>query len=86
MKYRDLGGEILDEKQFTFEPIDADDDVYTFESFKGCVDGGWFIDYDGFGEWATEKEKSNAIVRPSHITGSTIGKPEWATHVVWYNR
>ena len=86
MKYRDLGGEVLDEKQVNFEPVDSDDDIYTFEEFQACVDDHWFIDYDGFGEWATEKKKSNFTVRPSDIAKPGFEKPEWVTHVVWYNR
>jgi len=44
------------------------------------------VDYDGYGYWSTEEEKSNVLVRPSDITARKAVPPEWATHVIWYNK
>jgi hypothetical protein len=54
-------------------------DVYTVEEFEQHVNSGAITDYDGSGYWATEKEDCGLSV------WSTV-KPEWATHVTWYNK
>lgn len=54
-------------------------DVYTVEQFEQHVDSGAITGYDGSGYWATEKEDSGLSVW-------IITKPNWATHVTWYNK
>ena len=49
----------------------------TVEEFQECEDGGGIISGDGVGNWATETEESNV--------SCFSPKPEWATHVCWYN-
>jgi len=77
-------------KELKFKLIDEDDHVMTREEFIGCVECGDFIDYDGFGEFATETEKldlgQDAWLWPSMLDNPKFKWPEWATHVVWYNR
>jgi len=84
------------------KPIPKDSDVFTIEEFIKMVKEGCFIDYDGCGVYATDKEMSNITIYPSDITGRTdrfnekTGKMEIVsikkklnknfTHVVWYNR
>lgn len=67
-------------------PIDEDDDHMTMETFLANVRCGAFIDYDGFGELATATEVSSITVSPSEAKPLDWKPPEWATHVVWYNR
>jgi hypothetical protein len=61
--------------QIQMRPIDEIGTLMTWEEFSEDVDGGMLIDYDGFGELATGDRVSTIKVRP-----------EWATHVLWYNR
>lgn len=54
------------------------------EFVEACLEGD-LIDEDGFGELATETEVSSRTINPSRIVRG-FRKPEWCTHVVWYNR
>lgn len=47
--------------------------------FRDCVRCGAFIPDDGIGFWATATLESNQGVWSTK-------RPEWATHVMWYNR
>ena len=58
-------------------------DRMTKAEFLENVEFGGFIDYDGHGHLATETHESNWIVYPSIADEPW---PEWATHVVWYNK
>lgn len=52
---------------------------------ESCKNGG-FIDYDGYGNYATKTEMFDKIVYPSDVTKKNYKpKPEF-THVVWFNR
>lgn len=57
-------------------------DIMTIDQFyENCKCGG-FIDYDGFGYYATDKEMSNIVVRPHEYK-----QLDWKwTHIVWFNR
>jgi len=62
-------------------------DVMTLREFFEYIQIGGFIDYDGFGKWATQtKLDPHILVYPSGVRNGTIVPPKWATHVVWYNR
>ena len=62
---------------------DSEDDVYTVEEFKACVESGAFIDYDGFGHPVKDSMADpTVVVYPSRV--SEI--PSDATHIVWYNK
>jgi hypothetical protein len=50
-----------------------------------CVKCGGFIDYDGTGNLATVDQMSDEEVRPSMVKKGWKA-PDWATHVVWFNR
>lgn len=69
-----------------FSEIRNDDDLMSLEDFEGSCLGGGFIDYDGYGNLATKDKKSDIEIYPSLIKNNTVKIPEWATHVVWYNR
>lgn len=71
----------------TFEPIDHTDEslcLMTWDEFAQAVQAGGFIDYDGFGELATEDKVSNVVIYPSIV--KDFKRPAWATHVSWYNK
>lgn len=53
-------------------------DLLTVEEFNKHLDKGSIICDDGDGYWATETKKSDESVW-------IVDKPEWATHVIWYN-
>lgn len=55
-------------------------DVMAASEFIAAVNDGFFIPYDGDGYWSTEEGMTEASV----WNGGR--KPEWATHVVWFNR
>lgn len=66
------------------DEIEDDDDIYTVQEFREAVEGGGFIDYDGFGTPAKDGKKAD---HPDHwIRPSLMNIPPDATHVVWYNR
>lgn len=84
----------------TFSGEDADDHM-TIDQFCQYVADGSFNDYDGSGVFATATHYHSAHrVIPSdvytwrenaneyYITRGKllIEKPEWATHVVWFNK
>lgn len=49
----------------------------TAEEFESEIDHGMVCESDGFGYWATDKKVSEiSCFQP---------RPEWATHVCWYN-
>lgn len=74
----------------------------TTKRFVECVKSGGFIDYDGFGYYATKNKMTDKVVYPSHITGKTkvfsykTGKfrivkvkekfDKSFSHIVWFNR
>ena len=58
--------------------------LMTLEDFISNCGYGGFIDYDGFGEYATSTHTSNIRVIPSDIKAGKINRE--FTHVVWFNR
>jgi hypothetical protein len=66
------------------EKLDNIGDLFTFEDFKSNCESGGFIDYDGYGYYATSKKQSNIAIRPSHIMKNKYRSD--FTHVMWYNR
>ena len=75
---------IHDKYDMVFEPemskLDLKSgDLMTVKEFISHRDARVFLPYDGSGNWATATHESNWSVW-------TIEKPEWATHVMWYNK
>jgi hypothetical protein len=66
------------------KPIPEYGDLIPLDEFIEMCEHGTFIDYDGFGNYATETEMSTNVVCPSDITAGIINR-NW-THVVWFNR
>ncbi len=73
-------------KSPVFSPPSSIGDCMTMGDWVECVKSGGFIDYDGYGELANENSVSNIEVSPSDITAFNLTMPDWATHVIWYNR
>jgi hypothetical protein len=72
--------EILREKELglhEFNDLDKEC-LMSAEEFAEHEDSGGITDYDGHGYWATDKKVSKV--------DCFCAKPEWATHVCWYNR
>ena len=66
------------------EDFDDYGDLMTMEDFVETCKSRCFINYDGFGKYATSTKVSNHTIRPSDvITGRLL---HGFTHVVWYNR
>ncbi len=65
-------------------PIDDSGDYMSLDSFKKSVECDALTDDDGYGELATETEVSSVNILPSDL--GTMKLPDWATHVVWYNK
>ena len=66
------------------EPIPDFGDHMKIEDFIKAVEAGMFIDYDGFGTYATEDYNTDLIVKPSEVIMGTLNKK--FTHVVWFNK
>ena len=66
------------------EPIPDYGDHMTMAEFLIRVEAGAFIDYDGFGHYATKTKMSDQVIKPSDV-----GTPRFRrgySHVVWFNR
>ena len=65
-------------------PIDYIGHLMSVEDWIDCVDGGAFIDYDGYGHPSDGKTIDGSInVHPSEgLTKVPFG----TTHIMWYNR
>jgi hypothetical protein len=71
----------------TWKPIgDALGTYMPWDQFQQYCLTGLFVDYDGWGFYATESECSDVEVCPSDVVTTDFVKPSWATHVVWSNR
>lgn len=69
------------------EPHPTWGDVMPIDEWMDCVRSGGFIDYDGYGNFATEtKYLPCHNVYPSMVKKPGFIFPAWATHIVWYNR
>lgn len=60
--------------EIKYQELTANSDVMLLDEYFGAVDGGLFINYDGFGYLATNYEESNLRVFPSESKNRTIGK------------
>lgn len=60
-------------------------DHMTWDAFKEAVDDGFFMDDDGHGILASATKASATRINPSDVD-DLYEKPDWATHVVWFNK
>jgi hypothetical protein len=68
----------------------------TIADWLDCCARSAFIDYDGHGRWATAtqmqkdqpwgRHEMRTEIKPSDTKQPGFAPPEWATHVVWFNR
>jgi hypothetical protein len=65
---------------FDLKPLPDYGDLIPVDDWLASAKGGAFIPYDGDGHWATAKGMDDR----SDVWGSK--PPEWATHVMWFNR
>lgn len=59
-------------------------DHMTIDEWLHAVEQGYFIDYDGYGFYATEDGMSDVLIRPSDVQYKNL--QEGWTHIVWLNR
>jgi len=59
----------------------------TWEDFVAGCRGNTLRDSDGYGELATaDHHVSDLRIVPSGTFGARYVRPDWATHVCWYNK
>ena len=62
-------------------------DLMTVANFLVGVECGGFIDYDGHGNWSNgTKCLASHTVYPSAVKEGITKVPQWATHIMWFNR
>ena len=66
------------------EKVEEGDDVMSIEEFIANVEGGGFIDYDGFGRYVRDGIEYNVEIYPSDVKHNAVRK-DFDT-IVWYNR
>jgi len=77
---REVLNKILD-----LTPIPEYGNLFTLEDFKSLVTNGLITDYDGAGHFATENEMIRGRTPlPASLLIAEV--PEWATHIVWFNK
>ncbi len=74
----------IEEARLKMSTIPDYGDLITIEEFIATVEVGGFIDYDGFGKYATETQMSNKEIILSDVKRDKIDKS--FSHVVWFNR
>ena len=87
---------LVDDVEFRPASDDAPEDCrMTWEDFVGACQSGGFTNDDGCGELATvncdpdgrvQVYVSSVRVYPGDALDKRYERPEWATHVVWYNK
>jgi len=79
-----LGRVIRRDKTPKLEPHNGIGDIFPIEKFKSMCEYGGFMNSDGYGEYATESQRSDIEIHPSDFKHKTIRTD--FTHVVWYNK
>jgi len=74
-----------EEKEITFRSIPEWGDCMTIEEWESNCRTRSFIDSDGSGYFAKNEKRSNVTASPSSVTRGD-SPPDWATHVVWFNK
>jgi len=74
-------GEPLPTADYSYELADYGD-LMTVAEFRGTVECGGFIDYDGYGSPVKDGKQAGVSIYPSlqHLI------PTDATHIMWFNR
>lgn len=66
------------------DPLPTYGDHMTLKKFISCVKSGGFINYDGFGQYASKTQISDITILPSDIHADAYRKD--FSHIVWFNR
>lgn len=66
------------------DPVTEDDEHMTRAEFLAATECNALTDYDGYGHLATATTVSRIVIEASQA--HFYRWPEWATHVVWYNK
>lgn len=74
----------MKEENIKMEKLPNYGEHMTVRKFISYVKSGCFIDYDGYGNYATKSQMSNISVYPSEIERGEVNKN--FTHIVWFNR
>lgn len=64
-----------------FKNVDFEGDLFTIEEWNNHVRNGLFVPDDGSGFWA---DATRHVDIGDPFDSST--KPDWATHVMWFNK
>lgn len=75
---------LLDESDFNLHDIPDYGDKISLEDFILCCKSGAFINYDGFGCYATETQESDIEIYPSDVVANEYRKD--FPFIIWYNR
>jgi len=67
-----------------FDELPTNGDVMSLNDFIEAVKNGWFIDYDGFGNYVRDGKETNIMVFPSDVEHKSLRK-DFDT-IIWYNR
>lgn len=69
-----------------FKPFDELDKKckMSIGEFRGGVTYNCYNEHDGHGYYANMNEKSNVLIDFNDILNGK--QPDWATHVIWYNK
>jgi hypothetical protein len=66
------------------KPIPRYGHIFTMEDFLDCVNCGGFIDYDGFGYYATKNVCIEKPIYPSDVKAGDFDAS--FSHIIWFNR
>lgn len=87
--YKQLNQLVFEAKKKTeveWEDIPDYGDHMTLTEWKSCVKSGGFIDYDGFGNYASNNQMSNITLSPSDYHNKRMVRNSNFTHIVWFNK
>jgi hypothetical protein len=72
----------VEEQIVVFKKIPNYGDLFEIEDFLEQVKNNCFKPYDGEGNYATKNKISNIPFDFNH----DLDHPDWATHIVWFNK
>ena len=78
---------LVDVKFRLAEPDELESCYMPWEEFVSCCETNALTDDDGHGELATtDHHVSNVRIHPRDAINEGYVRPDWATHVCWYNK
>jgi len=78
---------LIDVKFRLAEPDELESCYMPWKEFVSCCETNAFTSDDGFGELATtDHHVSDVRVHPRDALDESYVRPDWATHVCWYNK